>query len=78
MMTALLFRLCLVWTTVSFYTAAAASHSIGTIPNQPVPLGKDNFTKTIQDPKNPLWLLKFYAPWYVPTTHKVYLMHRIA
>jgi hypothetical protein len=37
----------------------------GSVVNKVVPLGHNNFKQAIEDPANPLWLLKFYAPWYV-------------
>ena len=31
-----------------------------------VHLDETSFEDAIKDPANPLWFLKFYAPWYVP------------
>lgn len=42
-----------------------AIYQPGEIPNQPVRINKENFPFLLQDQANPLWLLKFYAPWYV-------------
>lgn len=36
------------------------------IANQVFTLDGNNFHIAINNPNNPLWLLKFYAPWYVP------------
>jgi hypothetical protein len=37
----------------------------GVVANKVFPLRKENFRQAIEDPANPLWFLKFYAPWYV-------------
>ena len=38
----------------------------GTPTNSVIALSETTFQEAIQDPANPLWFLKFYAPWYVP------------
>jgi hypothetical protein len=43
--------------------AKEAVYKPGEIPNQPVRINKENFESMLQDKTNPLWLLKFYAPW---------------
>lgn len=35
----------------------------GTPHDKPVDLGDDSFQAAIEDPANPFWFLKFYAPW---------------
>jgi hypothetical protein len=37
----------------------------GIVANKVFMLRRDNFKIAIEDPANPVWLLKFYAPWYV-------------
>jgi len=37
----------------------------GEVPDGVVALRANNFRAAIEDPANPLWLLKFYAPWCV-------------
>lgn len=39
---------------------------LGTL-KYPVRLNQENFNEAITDPDNPIWLLDFYAPWYVLT-----------
>jgi len=38
----------------------------GTPTKSVIALNETSFQEAIQDPANPLWFLKFYAPWYVP------------
>jgi hypothetical protein len=35
-----------------------------------VALGASNFRAALEDPANPIWLLKFYAPWYERSEHE--------
>jgi thiol-disulfide isomerase/thioredoxin len=35
----------------------------GTAHNSVVKLTQQNFLEALEDPANPFWLLKFYAPW---------------
>lgn len=35
----------------------------GEVPKKPVRINKENFQSMLEDKANPLWLLKFYAPW---------------
>jgi len=46
-------------------SSRAAEFEAGTAVQEVVPLTKANFKLAVQDPANPFWLLKFYAPWYV-------------
>lgn len=40
-----------------------AIYKPGEVPNKPVRINKENFQSMLEDKANPLWLLKFYAPW---------------
>ena len=40
-----------------------AIYTPGEVPNAPVRINKENFPSMLHDKTNPLWLLKFYAPW---------------
>ena len=37
----------------------------GVVASKVIHLRRDNFKQAVEDPANPVWLLKFYAPWYV-------------
>ena len=44
------------------------------IANQVFTLDGNNFHIAINNPNNPLWLLKFYAPWYVRPLHTIFIL----
>lgn len=52
---------------VSFLSSSLVVQSaeIGKPHNSVINLKNDNFDDHLNDPANGLWLLKFYAPWYV-------------
>ncbi|GKY93142.1 protein disulfide-isomerase tmx3 [Mayamaea pseudoterrestris] len=46
-----------------YSSAATQSYEPQTVPSTPVALTKDDFSTALHDAVNPLWFLKFYAPW---------------
>jgi hypothetical protein len=42
---------------------STAEYTSGTAHDAVVVLDAQSFPQAIKDPANPLWLLKFYAPW---------------
>lgn len=48
---------------LSLFAASASAWEMGKIQDSVVVLGKDTFRKAIEDPANPKWILKFFAPW---------------
>lgn len=50
-------------TTIHAGPQKEAIYQPGEVPNAPVRINKENFQSMLQDKTNPLWLLKFYAPW---------------
>lgn len=44
----------------------------GVVARRVVNLKRDSFKQAIEDPANPLWFLKFYAPWYVGDQYLLY------
>ena len=40
-----------------------SAHEVGKPADSVVTLTSDNFKDALNDPVNPLWFLKFYAPW---------------
>lgn len=45
--------------------SGGAEFEAGTATEKVVALTKANFKLAVQDPSNPFWLLKFFAPWCV-------------
>jgi len=41
----------------------AGEYVSGTVHDKPVQLDNESFQAAIEDPENPMWFLKFYAPW---------------
>jgi len=48
---------------VALLVCVEAEYSTGKVHQTPVDLSQSTFRKAIEDPANPFWLLKFYAPW---------------
>ena len=52
------------WLSVFSTISLVTGEYIGGIPHdKPVNLDDDSFQAAIDDNENPLWFLKFYAPW---------------
>jgi hypothetical protein len=48
----------------------SSQFTAGTPVKKVIALGPTTFNQAIQDPANSLWLLKFYAPWYVQAIYE--------
>jgi len=55
----------LVFITLLSFLSTVQSAQIGKPHSKVINLKNDNFDDHLNDPANGLWLLKFYAPWYV-------------
>ena len=56
---------------ISFFAITLAAEKVGEPHSTVVKLNESNFDDHLNDPANGLWLLKFYAPWYVSRKMKL-------